>query len=112
MLSDSPAGDESKSSADFLSPAQFASASGLSPATVARYLAAGLLPKVQPGGPRHRVLIPASVLARLPETDGRQDTTAVVHANNDDVVASTSQSESNRSRRSGPEPRWKSRRNK
>ena len=60
MSSDEPAAGAvaSTEAAHFLSPAEFSSHSGISLSTVWRYLADGLLPKVQPGGPRCRVLIP------------------------------------------------------
>lgn len=47
----------------FFSPAEFAVLSGVSEATVRRYVTNGRLPSVQPGGLRHRVLIPADALA-------------------------------------------------
>lgn len=49
----------------FLTPNEYARLSGLSMATVRRYLAAGHLPKYQPGGPRCRVLIPLHALEAL-----------------------------------------------
>ena len=48
---------------EYLSPEQFSEVSGLSLATIHRYLANGRLPKVQPGGKRCRVLIPRSALS-------------------------------------------------
>jgi hypothetical protein len=42
---------------NYCSPAEFSRRSGLSVATVRRYLRRGLLPHVQPGGRRHRILI-------------------------------------------------------
>ena len=53
------------SSAQYLSPEQFSELSGLSIATIRRYVRACKLPFVQPGGPRGRILIPADALARL-----------------------------------------------
>jgi excisionase family DNA binding protein len=47
---------------EFLSPQEFVAQSGLSLATVRRYLADGRIPSVQPGGRRCRVLIPRSAL--------------------------------------------------
>jgi len=52
-------------SPQFHSPEQFSAASGLSIATIRRYLRDRKLPFVQPGGPRGRILIPADALARL-----------------------------------------------
>jgi excisionase family DNA binding protein len=48
---------------NFLTVDQFCAVTGFSKATVNRLLAAGDLPKLQPGGPRCRLLIPASALA-------------------------------------------------
>lgn len=50
---------------EFLSPQEFAAISGLSLVTVRRYLAAGRVPSVQPGGRRCRVLIPRSALSQF-----------------------------------------------
>ena len=49
-------------SAAYVSATEFAQLSGLSLSTVSRYLKRGLLPKLQPGGPRCRVLIPCDAL--------------------------------------------------
>ena len=48
-----------------LSPQEFSQQSGLSIASVRRYLRDGKLPFAQPGGPRGRILIPADALARI-----------------------------------------------
>src|SRR4051794_22015598 len=48
-----------------LSPQEFSEQSGLSIASVRRYLRDGKLPFAQPGGPRGRILIPPDALARL-----------------------------------------------
>ncbi len=50
---------------DYLSPHEFVARSGLSLATVRRYLRTGRLPSLQPGGRRCRVLIPAAALERF-----------------------------------------------
>jgi Helix-turn-helix domain len=50
----------------YLSPAEFSQLSGLSLATVHRYLKKGKLPYRQPGGPRGRILIPARALETEP----------------------------------------------
>ncbi len=47
----------------FLSPKEFSQFSGLSLATIHRYLKMGKLPYRQPAGPRGRILIPAEALA-------------------------------------------------
>ena len=49
--------------AAFVSPAEYAARTGLSRATVTRRLKDGALPRLQPGGPRTRVLIPVAALA-------------------------------------------------
>jgi hypothetical protein len=45
-----------------LSPQEFSQLTGLSLATVHRYLKSGRLYYLQPGGPRSRILIPADAL--------------------------------------------------
>ena len=45
-----------------LSPWEFSQQSGLSIASVRRYLRDGKLPFAQPGGPRGRILMPADAL--------------------------------------------------
>lgn len=47
---------------DYVSPHEFVAKSGLSLATVRRYLRDGRIPSIQPGGRRCRVLIPRSAL--------------------------------------------------
>jgi hypothetical protein len=49
-----------------LSPKEFSQISGLSLATVHRYLKKGKLPFRQPGGPRGRILIPVDALQSVP----------------------------------------------
>ena len=49
----------------YRSPHEYAAHTGLSIATVRRYLKLGRLPKHQPGGPRCRVLIPMSAVEAL-----------------------------------------------
>jgi hypothetical protein len=51
---------------EHLSPKQFSRLGGLSLATVHRYLRQGFLPFLQPGGRRHRILIPRQALELLP----------------------------------------------
>jgi hypothetical protein len=94
---------------DFLSPAQYASASGISLSTVWRLLAKGLLPKLQPGGPGCRVLIPitalqvSSVPPPPPPAVTPPDATSVSEA-------SSLENKPPRSRQRGPRPRWSRRR--
>lgn len=60
--------DESggKGTRRYLSPLEFCQLSGLSLATVHRYLKSGKLPFWQPGGHRTRILIPVDALEALP----------------------------------------------
>jgi hypothetical protein len=51
------------SAQDHLSPKQFSDRTGLALKTVYRRLDDGTLPRVQLGGRRHRILIPADALA-------------------------------------------------
>jgi hypothetical protein len=90
----------------FLSPAEYSRRSGLSPSTVSRYLAAGLLPKVQPGGPRHRVLIPVEAL-QAPATAGQNLGAASRFEQSDSRPIESPVSTTNASPRRGPTPRWK-----
>jgi hypothetical protein len=89
-------------SPNHVSPQEFSDQSGLSIASVRRYLRDGKLPFVQPGGPRGRVLIPTDALARL-----------AIHGwgspcppNPDTSPAGERRSEGS-SRRSGPGPAWR-----
>ncbi len=78
---------------NLLSRAEFAQASGLSLATVDRYLRDGRLQKVQIGGQRARVLIPRSQLFPMTSPSDHQ---------------TNSETFSHRSAvRRGPMPRWK-----
>ena len=93
-------------SAEYLSPEQFAQLSGYSLSTVHRYLKRGLLPKVQPGGPGCKVLIPRNALDSL--TPGLNATTAgsdpaVVSEASLPVTPATTETPS---RLSGPCPAW------
>jgi excisionase family DNA binding protein len=82
-------------SADYLSPEQFALATGLSLSTVHRYLKAGRLAFLQPGGRRHRVLIPARLVAELATTNSSSATVGTLSP----IAAPTS--------RNSPSPRQK-----
>jgi hypothetical protein len=88
-----------------LSPKQFSQHSGLSIATVHRYLKAGRLPYVQPAGPRGRILIQSDALARLSNSSdpGSAQPHSPTHSSSGVV-------EVNAVRRSGPVPRWKGQR--
>ncbi len=61
---------DSPAETPYLSPAEFVRLSGLSLATVRRYLANDRLPKVQPGGRRCRVLIPRDALEGVEKPAG------------------------------------------
>lgn len=90
---------DAEPSLELLSPAEFAAASGFSMATVRRLLSAGRLPKLQPGGARHRIAIPAAALAtvRLGQSaTPRLDHSAVAHH-----VQTAPR------KRSGPLPAWR-----
>lgn len=81
-----------------LSPQQFSDSSGLSIATVRRYLRDGKLPFVQPGGPRGRLLIPSDALARL----------AVDRAGGPDPPPPAAEGRTEESsQRPGPVPAWR-----
>ena len=62
---------EKPSDPTFLSPKEFGRRSGLSLATVYRYLANGLIPFRQPAGKRGRTLIPINALSVPPEVTGQ-----------------------------------------
>lgn len=94
---DRPGGDLAEVS---LSPAEFVARTGLSPATVRRYLKSGRLPKSQPGGPRCRVMIPVSALRAIQYPDDRKP--------NPDAQMKLDESNS-ASIRKGPKPKWMSR---
>lgn len=97
MPEDSPSPAEPRSN---LSPAEFALEAGLGIATVRRYVKAGKLPKVQPGGERCRVMIPRSALTSATRSSAANlDPQRVIAT---DAVAETP---INRKRR-GPTPRW------
>ena len=93
--------------ATHVSPEEFAELSGLSSATVRRYLADGRLPKSQPGGRRCRVLIPVSALNPFAasaksgveeDANGNQDVAAPASPTSADSTSPLS--------RRGPPPRW------
>jgi hypothetical protein len=86
----------------YLSPREFAAHSGLSLATVHRYLKSGKLPAVQPGGFRARILIPLRSLGeRSPELPAPYVATADCVSDSDAVKSDDT------TRIPGPPPRWK-----
>ena len=57
-----PVESECTDECEYLTPNEFVRHRGLSLSTVRRYLAQGHLPKIQPAGPRGKVLIPREAL--------------------------------------------------
>ena len=80
------------SNPEYLSVDEFSARCGLSAVTVRRYVASGKLPSRQPGGRKHRVLIPAGALDQIP-------TKPIAAANPDPNPTATKPT-------SGPTPRW------
>lgn len=81
---------------NYCSPTEFSQRSGLSVVTVRRYLRSGLLPFVQLGGRRHRILIPSDAIEqfRLPPA---AEPRAVAEPSSEPLKSTPL---------SGPEPRW------
>ena len=93
---------------EYASPDEFAGLTGLSMATVRRYLRDGRLPKVQPGGKRCRVMIPRDALEEfLPSSYASGESTDVPMADN---TAVSSPPTTSTPRDHGPVPRWMERR--
>jgi hypothetical protein len=87
----------------YLSPQEFSRLSGLSLATVHRYLKAGKLPYRQPGGHRTRILIPVDALEpRAGDTPAQvaAQPSAAPPPSPETPVVSTS------TRLPGPKPQW------
>lgn len=70
---------------------------GVSMATLRRYLAAGMLAKHQPGGPRNRILIPVSELTAPLSTASVSGATS---------IKSSLESSGLTAKRAGPTPAW------
>jgi hypothetical protein len=85
-----------------LSPQEFSEQSGLSIASVRRYLRDGKLPFAQPGGPRGRILIPPDALARLAVQQMDYPSTPSLAAN-----PSIEGQAERPLQRSGPVPAWR-----
>lgn len=93
MSADVPADDDLP-----LTPKEFAALTRRGIATVRRYLAGGRLPKSQPGGKGCGIRIPRSALTSfLQQTDNAPSVDANDHSN------------SERSIRRGPRPKWQTR---
>jgi hypothetical protein len=84
----------------FVSPLEFSQLSGLSLATVHRYLKKGKLPSVQPSGRRGRILIPADALERCGNT-----TLEAAHPEQT-TLPTAKPGAAPSPRPSGPRPRW------
>jgi len=108
LMSFATAGDNnsSNSEAAYVSPAEFVRLSGLSSATVRRYLEDGRLPKVQPGGPRCRVLIPRNALDAFRPQTARPGAPETRNFTADESAPSLK----NPPPHHGPAPRWMGRR--
>jgi excisionase family DNA binding protein len=107
LAADGPTGphetDPDASDRVFLAPAEFARRTGLSLATVRRYIAAGRIPVAQPGGFRSRLLIPHDAISLpLPALEGhRALTTEPVRRR-----SAVQNPANNADRLSGPRPGW------
>ena len=88
----------------YLSPLEFSARTGLSPATVRRYLKQGKLRYLQPAGPRGRILIPAEALESIVAV-GSGITSAVSQPSTGPACAQ-SQRHARSARLSGPPPLW------
>jgi hypothetical protein len=96
-----PAGMESR---HYLSPLEFSQLSGLSLATVHRYLRNGNLPFWQPAGPRSRILVPIDALNTLSgSTPAAQRAIGATVAENRPQVPTAS---AGPARLPGPRPKW------
>lgn len=93
--------DDSARERETLSPLEFVAKSGLSLATVRRYLKDGRIPSFQPGGLRCRVLIPVSALEPYAQLAG-----PVSRASRPNQPKVVPRAASKRTR-SGPKPRWR-----
>jgi hypothetical protein len=86
----------------YLSPQEFGRLSGLSLATVRRYLRLGCLPYRQPAGPRGRILIPDDALEAIAGVPTDRATTAAASP----AACLGEPSSSTATRLPGPRPRW------
>lgn len=86
----------------FLSPKELCELSGLSLATIHRYLKKGKLPYRQPAGPRGRILIPAEALTITTISDAPAQ-----HAEaTDPTLLPHAQTKAQLPPLSGPRPKW------
>lgn len=97
--------ESSHKDSDWLTPEQYVQATGLSSATVSRYLADGRLPKYQPGGPRCRVLIPRDALPTAEHPNPIQE--LPVESSSGSCLSDEKPNNLKESTRpAGPVPRW------
>jgi excisionase family DNA binding protein len=89
-------------SPEYLSPEQFSERTGLSIATVRRYLRAGKLTHVQPAGFRGRVLIPVDALTHLTVQPGAEPSSPATAPS-----GGGRQADAPPSQRPGPIPAWR-----
>jgi hypothetical protein len=101
---DSPTGNLDER--DYVSPLEVVAATGLSLATVRRYIDSGRLPSFQPGGPRCRVLIPVEALNRLAPVN-----TEAQASRAEGSRATTEPPYSSSKPLPGPKPKWQSQNN-
>lgn len=86
--------------AEALSPKEFTQLSSLSLSTVRRYVRDGVLPSLQPGGRRCRVLIPRAALAQFaPKLQTKAEAPQP-------VLAASSSGKPQFNELPGPRPRW------
>jgi predicted DNA-binding transcriptional regulator AlpA len=86
----------------FLSPKEFSEFSGLSLATIHRYLRNGKLPYRQPAGPRGRILIPAEGLTITAISDAPAQQVEATGP----TLLPHAQTTTRLSPLSGPRPKW------
>ena len=92
----------------YISPREYAKQTGLSEATVWRYINTGKLQKHQPGGKNCRVLIPKCALEAVgPSTEEYSERKGRMESKSS---ATHRHPNKNTARRSGREPAWKKRR--
>jgi hypothetical protein len=94
-----------KDSRAFLTPLEFAQYTGYSISTIRRYLKAGKLKKLQPGGPDCAIQIPAEEARVMNESVGHSFEETNLEADPPPILPP-------KQSLSGPAPRWKRKRNK
>jgi len=89
----------------YLSPQEFSQLSGLSLASVYRYLKSGQLPCWQPRGPRGRILIPADALVKA-HARPHDAPTSLTNTLAAPSTATTAPQRQTAPQLSGPRPKW------